>query len=443
LELPVPEKFRLSNGLTVYLLEHHNLPVVSANLILLCGSDRNPPQLPGLASFTAELLDEGTKHRSALEIAGDADQLGASLSTGSTMDLSVVAFRSLRKDTDAVFELAADVLLNPEFPAGEVERLRHDRLTQVIQQRDNPNTLAAKCFAATLYGQNHPYGYIELGTEASNKALTRQDMVRFWNDGYMPSAAALVIAGDLTRAEALGLTEKHFGIWRGRAEVTAPPNVGSIPRRGIVIIDKPASPQTVLRIGQIGVARANPDYVPLSVMNAALGGLFSSRINLNLREQHGYTYGASSAFVYRRGPGPFVVGTSVHTDATAPAVHEILFEIERIRTGDLTAEELLTAKDSIARSLPGLFETTPQSASSIGQLFVHNLPSDYYCLLPGEIDNVTVADVRRVAERYLLPAQTVVVAVGDRTKIQGPLEQLHFGPVKCFDVDGAPVRPDL
>lgn len=171
-------------------------------------------------------------------------------------------------------------------------------------------------------------------------------------------------------------------------------------------------------------------------MNAALGGLFSSRINLNLREQHGYTYGASSTFVYRRGPGPFLVGTSVHTDVAAPAVQEILFELERIRTGNLTAEELLTAKDSIARSLPGLFETTPQSASSIGQLFVHNLARDYYCRLPGEIDSVTVADVRRVAEYYLHPAQTVVVAVGDRAKIQGPLEKLQFGPVECFDVNG-------
>lgn len=442
LELPVPEKFRLSNGLTVYLLEQHGLPIVSANLILLCGSDRNPPQMPGLASFTADMLDEGTKYRSALKIAGDADQLGASLSTGSTMDLSVVAFRSLKKDTDAVFELASDVLLNPEFPAGEVERLRHDRLTEVIQQRDNPNTLAAKCFAAVLYGRDHPYGYIELGTEASNHALTRQDMVRFWKEGYVPSAAALVIAGDLTHDEARGLSEKHLGIWSGRADVTAPPPVGSNPGRRIIIIDKPASPQTILRIGQIGVARANPDYVPLTVMNAALGGLFSSRINLNLREQHGYTYGASSTFVYRRGPGPFLVGTSVHTDVAAPAVQEILFELERIRTGNLTAEELLTAKDSIARSLPGLFETTPQSASSIGQLFVHNLARDYYCRLPGEIDSVTVADVRRVAEYYLHPAQTVVVAVGDRAKIQGPLEQLQFGPIECFDVDGNPLLHD-
>lgn len=442
LKLPIPKRFQLPNGLAVYLLEQHGLPVVSANLVVLSGSDRNPPHLPGLASFTAEMLDEGTKSRSALTIAGDADQLGALLSTGSTMDLSVVAFRSLKKNTDAAFGLAADVLLEPTFPDSEVERLRHDRLTQILQQRDNPNTLAAKCFSSTLYGWNHPYGYTELGTETSNKAITRGDLVGFWQNGYLPAAAALVVAGDLTEDELLTLVERHLGTWSGAGDAAAPPPVESRPTRQIVIVDKPASPQTVLRIGQIGVARANPDYVPLTVMNAALGGLFSSRINLNLREKHGYTYGASSTFVYRRGPGPFLIGTSVRTDATAEAVQEILFETERMRTSDVTPGELTVAKDSISRSLPGLFETTPQTASTIGQLFVHNLPTNYYRSLPSEIDTVSAGDLRRVAEKYLQPEQMIIVAVGDKSKIREPLERLEFGPVQCLDVDGNPMDSD-
>lgn len=436
LRLPVPTRFQLANGLNVYHLEQHSLPIVSVNLVALCGSDHNPPGLSGLASFTAEMLDEGTKSRSALEIAGDADRLGASLSAGSTMDMSVVAFRSLKKNVDAAFELAADVLLHPEFPDHEIERLRHDHLTQILQQRDNPNTLAAKYFSGTLYGPNHPYGCTELGTEQSNLAITRDHLLGFWKNGYLPSAAALIVAGDITEGELRKLAERHLGGWSGNGSTMAPPPVASNPSRKIVIVDKPASRQTVLRVGQIGIARAHSDYVPTTVMNAALGGLFSSRINLNLREQHGYTYGASSAFVYRRGTGPFLVGTSVRTDVTAAAVTEILREVERMRSSDVLPEELATAKDSIARSLPGLFETTPQAASTIGQLYVHSLPLDYYRSLADAIDSLSAADVRRVAEQHLQPERMIVVAVGDRSMIRESLEKLQFGPVECIDVDG-------
>jgi zinc protease len=436
LRLPVPTRFQLANGLTVYHLEQHSLPVVSANLVVLCGSDRNPPALPGLASFTAEMLDEGTQSRSALQIAGDADRLGASLATGSTMDMSVMAFRSLKKNFGAAFALAADVLLHPEFPDHEIERLRHDRLTEILQQRDNPNTLAAKHFAGVLFGPDHPYGCTELGTEPSNRAITRAHLLDFWKTGYFPSAAALIVAGDITEDELRRLAEKHLGAWGGDGNAATPPSVKSSPGRKIVIVDKPASSQTVLRVGQIGIARAHSDYVPTMVMNAALGGLFSSRINLNLREQHGYTYGASSTFVYRRGAGPFLVGTSVQTDATAAAVTEILREVERMRSSDVLPEELTTAKDSIARSLPGLFETTPQATSTIGQLYVHGLPLDYYRSLPDAIDSLTAADVRRVAEQHLQPERMTVVAVGDRSMIRESLEKLQLGPVECIDVDG-------
>jgi zinc protease len=440
MRLPVPIRWKLENGLTVYLLEQHSRPIVSANLVVLSGSDRNPPELAGLASFTAEMLDEGTSSRSALEIAGDADRLGASVSTGSTMDMSVVSFRSLKKNVEAVFGLAADVVLHPEFPENEMDRLRHDRLTELLQQKDNPNTLAAKNFAGALYGPNHPYGCVELGTEASNNVVPREQLVRFWKQGYVPTAAAFIAAGDLTEDELHKLALQHFGSWLGKGCAAAVPPVEKVPGRRVIIIDKPASPQTVLRVGQIGVSRAHPDYVPTMVMNAALGGLFSSRINLNLREQHGYTYGASSAFIYRRGPGPFLIGAHVRTDAAAEAIKEILFEIERMRGSDILPEELAVARDSIARSLPGMFETTPQSASTAAQLFVHNLPLDYYRSLPEAIDRVTAADIRRVAEQHLQPENMVVVAVGDLGKIRGPLEQLQFGPVECADVNGDPIK---
>ncbi len=441
LMLPVPVTFHLSNGLTVYLVEQHSLPVVSANLILLCGSERNPLDRPGLASFTASMLDEGTGKRSALDIARDAEQLGASVQTGSSADMSYLSLRTLKKTLDRAFELAADVLLDPIFAEHELERVRHDRLTHILQQKDDPAILAKRTFSRAVYGSGHPYGYTEIGTEESNRAVMRDDLVRFWKAGYVPENAALVVAGDITEAELRALAEKYLSGWQGELSAVPIPVPEGTTTNRVVVVDKPESPQTTLRLGHIGVSRANPDYVPIEVMNTALGGLFSSRINLNLREKHGYTYGASSMFVFWRGVGPFLIGTNVRSDVTAAAVTEILRELERMRTTDPSAEELSLAKESIARSLPGQFETTPQAASTIGELFVHSLPLDHYRTLPGEIDAVEASEVRRAAETYLKPGQLVVVAVGDARVIEPQLRDLNYGPMDVLDIEGNPKRP--
>jgi zinc protease len=261
----------------------------------------------------------------------------------------------------------------------------------------------------------------------------------FWREGYFPRDAALVVAGDLNAGELHDLAEKHFGSWVGTGEAPGQPPDAGAPARRVVVVDRPELPQTVLRIGHVGVPRSHPDFIPVDVMNTALGGLFSSRINLNLREVHGYTYGASSAFAFRRGAGPFIVATSVRADATAAAVMEILREIERMRTGELAAAELVAARESITRSLPGRFETTSQAASSIGKLFVHNLPLDYYRTLPACVDAVTAADAQRVARQFLKPDGLVVVAVGDRGRILGDLEALGLGPIEQADPDGEPL----
>jgi zinc protease len=438
LALPVPKSFKLANGLTIMLVEQHNLPVVAANLVVLSGSEANPADKPGLASFTADMLDEGTTKRSTLQIAEDVAAIGASLGTGSSSDSSSVSVRTLKKNADAALDILADVALQPAFSAKELERVRNTRLTQLLQQSDNPNVLASKIFNSEVYGTNHPYGYTELGTQESIKAVTREDMLKFWQAGYVPENAALVVAGDLTESELRALAEKHFGKWTGKASSFTRPDVRASTARHIVVVDKPGAPQTALRIGMVGVPRASADYVPIEVMNTGLGGLFSSRINMNLREKNGYTYGAGSVFQFRRGPGPFYTATSVRTDVTAPAVREIFNELERIRTSDVSAEELKIAKDSFARSLPGLFETTGQAAASIGQLFIYNLPLDYYRTLPGKIDAVTIADVRRVAEKYLIPESMVIVAVGDRSKIEPELQKLNLGKLEARGLDGKP-----
>jgi zinc protease len=436
MSLPIPKRLQLSNGLSVFLFEQHNLPIVSANVIVLSGSDRNLPDQPGLASFTAEMLDEGTGKRAPLKFATDADQIGASIYTGSSTDLSFVAMRSLKKNVDAAFELVSDALLNPAFLPEEIERIRNDRLTHILQQKDNPGLLVSKVFFNAVYGAGHPYGYMEIGTEESNSSVTRDQLAGFYRAGYLATNSALVAAGDITESELLALAEKFLGRWEGGSYVYEKLASAKSGVRRIVIVERPEAPQTVLRIGHVGVERSNPDYAALDIMNTAFGGLFSSRINQNLREKHGYTYGASSAFIFRRCPGPFLVGTSVRTDATASAIIEIFREMERMRDTEVTPEELATAKDSISRSLPGMFETTPESASSIGQLFVHNLPLTYFHDLPGMIENVSADEVRQVARKHLRPEEAVIVAVGDRKKIEPELEKLNLGPIEIRDSSG-------
>jgi zinc protease len=436
--LPTAKKIVLPNGLTMLLVERHGLPVVSANVVLLSGGDANPLNKPGLASFTADMLDEGTGKRTAPQLADDIAKIGAMISSGSGSDSSTVTMRVLKKNVDAAFELLADVALNPSFTPEELERVRKQRLVQLLQMRDSPGQLATRVFQRVVFGSQHPYGFIDIGTEDSNKAITRQDLQEFWRSKYVPGNAALVVAGDLTESELRALAAKYFGKWQGSRPRSTLMACGGCTagRRHIVLVDKPGAPQTQLRIGQIGLERKNPDYVPVDVMNAALGGNFSSRINMNLREEHGYTYGAFSVFAFRRVPGPFFIGAGIRTDATAPAVGEVFKELDRMRKEPLSAQELSLAKDSISRSLPGLFETSASTAATIGNLFVYDLPLDYYRDLPSRVDAVDTAQVLKMADKYLTPESMVIVAVGDRSRIEPELKKLELGESEVRDFEG-------
>jgi zinc protease len=440
LSLPVPVVSKLSNGLTLMLVERHNLPIVSASLFVNSGSELNPVDHPGLSAFTAAMLQEGTTKRAAPRIAEDADQIGAALNTGSTSDFSTVSIRSLKKNADAALELISDLALHPAFDPNELIRVRDQRITQIQQQRDNPNVLSSLVFNRSVYGEKHPYGYLELGTESSLKSLTRDDLAKFWKTGYVPANAALVVAGDMTSEELKTVAEKYFGSWTGSAPAfTLAPTEVSGGRR-VLIVDKPGAPQTALRVGHIGIKRSSPDYPAAEVLNTALGGLFSSRININLREKHGYTYGAGSRFAYRRGEGPFYVSTSVRTDVTGPSVKEIFNELNSIRDTALTPEEIALSKDSIVRSMPGLFETSPNTVNSIGQLFVYSLPNTYYRTFPSQIEAVSPEVVKNVATKLLKPDSMIVVAVGDRAKIEPELQKLELGPIELRDFEAKPVK---
>jgi zinc protease len=438
LQLATPTSATLSNGLTLILSERRGLPVVAAGLVLKTGSDANPADKPGLANFVAAMLDEGTMTRSALQIADEVAALGASLTTASSMDATTVSARSLTKNFPALLDLAADVVLRPSFPAEEIERQRAQRLGQLVQQRDNPALVAAQVQAAALYGPRHPYGYSEIGTEAAVKAMSRADMEAFWKQNFVPNNAALIVAGDISMTDLRALAEKAFGGWqRGTPAQPALGAPATTPAR-IVIVDKPGSPQTQLRVVSIGAPRSSPDFRPLQVMNMALGGLFSSRINMNLRERNGYSYGTYSNFTFRKSAGPFAVAGGIRTDATAPAVTEIFKEISGITGSAIPADELQKAKDSLANSLPGAFESGANAVGNFSNVFIYDLGLDYYSRYAQQVNAVTSDQAQDVAKRYLVPTRMVVIAVGDRKAIEADLQKLNLGTIEIRDAEGRP-----
>jgi zinc protease len=438
--VPVPQSFELSNGLTVIALpQTGGVPVVSANLVLRSGSDANPIDKPGLASFTADLLDQGTTTRNAIQLAEEVAQLGASLSTGTSRDATTVSVSSLNRNFPAALALAADVALHPSFPSEEVERVRATRLADLIEQRGNPVQVVGTVMSRTLYGP-HQYGFSEIGTVESNKQLTRDDLQAFWRQHFVPGNAALVVTGAITVPELRKQAEAVFGKWPRGAAAPAKLGVPDAAPPRLVIVDRPGSPQTQLRVATFGVPRSSPDYMPVRVMNTILGGMFASRINMNLREEHGYTYGANSQFVFWRSGGPFAVATGVRTDVTAPAVHEVMLELREMSETRVTPQELTLAKDAITLQLPALFETSDRTTTSLSTLFTHGLPLNYYSNLAEQISVVDAQAVQEVAKKYLVPDKFTVVAVGDRSKIGEALEKELGTKAEIRDADGAPVK---
>ena len=437
LHLPVPDIFTMPNGLKVYLVEDHALPVFSATLTNLAGSYANPAGKPGLAAFTARMLTEGTTDRSATQLADDTASIGATLASEATMDGAAVHVSSLSNSVDGSMTLLSDVTEHPAFQASEVERVRKQRLTAILQEGDQPIAATLRVGMKVLYG-DYPYGYRDIGTTESVNATTRDDLKSFWSEEYAPQSAALVIAGDVTKTEAQKISQQYFGGWSASGkgasvQLPAPPPP---PTRKVVIVDKPGSPQTTLIAFGEGPPRASKEYPAINVMNGVLGGLFSSRINMNLREKNGYTYGGFSGFFFYRDGGPFYAGAQVRTDVTAPAAKQLFYELNRIRTDPPTAAELKLAKDNRLLSLPGNFETVSETTGLMSELFTYSLPANYYQELPGAYLKLTPEEVEKTAIEYVHPENLIVMAVGDRTKIQTDLEKLDLGPIELRDENG-------
>lgn len=436
LTLPGPQKFTLANGLRVWLLEQHEVPLVQANLVVLSGASADVPGQFGAAAMTAAMLDEGAAGKAALTIADEVEFLGATLSTSASFDASAVRLSTPAAKLGDALGLMAAVALTPDFPADELERLRTERLTGLLQARDDPASLVGLAFPRLLFGPEHRYGTSAGGTETSLKALGVAELKTFHRSHYRPDNAVLIVVGDTTPAALRPLVEARFGAWKADGPAAAPFPVRASPQPGtrqIFLVDKPGAAQSQIRIGLVGVPRSTPDYIALDVLNTVLGGSFTSRLNTNLREKNGYSYGAASRFDMRRAAGPFFATAGVQTDKTAEALKEFFNELNAILR-PVPADELARFKNYAALGFAGEFETSSQLAGKLEEVAVYGLPDDVFSKYVGAVQAVTSADLTRVAKQYLLLDRMAVVIVGDRATIEAPIRAAGLGPVTLVPV---------
>ena len=436
LTLPVMTERVLPNGLKLVVIPQTELPIVDVSLVVRSGSEADPAGKTGLATLTANLLDEGAGERDALGIAEQVAYLAVRLSTFSTFDQSQVSLHTTKATLDSAFALMADVALRPSFPDAEFKRIRSDRLTSLLQEQDRGPAIADRAFAAIVYGEEHPYGQATSGTTQSVESITRDDVVSFWRNHFRPNNATLVIAGDITVDHALRLATNAFGAWqRGTVPVVASRRSAPAANSTIYIVDKPGAPQSSFRIGSVGVARSTPDYYPLLVANTALGGSFTSRLNQNLRESKGYTYGAGSGFSMRRDAGPFMARAEVVREKTDSALIEFMKELRDIRN-PMPADELAKTKRYLQLGYAERFETPGDIASQVAGLVPYGLPLSTLGNFNSGIGAVSGADVQRVATKYLDPSKLAIVIAGDRAAIEQPLKALKLAPVEIRDLRG-------
>jgi zinc protease len=439
--VPDIQKFTLTNGLPVFLLEKHQVPLVQINLLVRAGTAMDPAGKSGLANMTATMMMEGAGSRDALTLADAIDYLGARVTSTAGQHAMAVRLHTPVVQLDSALALFADIALRPTFPASELSRKKKERLTALLQWRDEARMLGMVTFNRTLYGDRHPYGIPVIGNENTLRGLTREDCALFHNAWFRPNYAALIVVGDVIPMEIRQKLDAVFGSWKpGKASALALPSIVQVTGREVVLVDKPGAAQTEIRIGRIGVPRLTADYYALIVMNTVLGGSFTSRLNNNLREQHGYTYGASSWFDFRPLAGPFLAASAVQTAVTDSALVQFMKELRGIRD-PVSKEEVERAKNYVALGYPADFQTVGQIAGQIEELVTYGLPDSYFNDFIQKILAVTEEDVSRVARATIDPDNIAVVLVGDRKVIEQPVKALGLGKMihrTITDVLGPP-----
>jgi zinc protease len=434
LRLPPIRHLALSNGIKILLLEKHTVPLVQVNLVIRAGALMDPPGKAGLASMTASLLTEGAGPRNSLEFADAVDFLGADISASSGFSIMGISLHTPLGKLDSALVLLSDVTRRPRFPAEELERLRKERLTSLIQWRDEPRMLASVLFNRTLYS-DHPYGRPTGGTAASLHAMTVDDL-RSFHDGYIVAGSTtIIVVGDVTGEEMIPKLERAFGDWKGEPAAAPPvPAISQLKEKSLLFVDKPGAAQSVIQIGRVGVSRLTDDYYAIVVMNTILGGSFTSRLNMNLREKHGYTYGAGSRFDFRPLAGPFAAAASVQTAVTDKSLVEFVKELKGILE-PAPAGDVERAKNYVALGFPADFQSVGQIAGQLEELVIYNLPDDYFNRYTERILAVTPADVERVARKYIDTDDLAYVIVGDRKEVGESVSALKLAPAKFLTVE--------
>ena len=438
---PEIRRTRLANGTDVWTAEHRDVPLVSALVLVRAGAAFDPVDRPGLAALTGDLLDEGCGALDALGLHDKLGRLGAQLETEVGADATLLGLTTLARFATEAFELLAEMIATPRLDPLDFERVRDLRVNRLLQLREMPPAVAERTFLRLLFGA-HPYGHLPIGSEDSLRGMVIAEPVAFHRRMYDPSRISVIAAGNASHDELLALVEHAFGSWRPAdphtypdpAALPVPATSPAAPER-VFIVPRPGAAQSELRIGHVGVARSSPDYHALVTLNLVLGGQFVSRINTNLRERRGYTYGARTTFDFRRGPGPFVLHASVQPDATGEAIREVVSELQAIRsTRPVTVEELALGRASITRGYPRNFETAEQVARAIAQLALYDLPQDYFTRFVPTVMALTPDDLTRAANQHIHPDRLVTVVVGDREKIDGSFAGAGLGePVAVAD----------
>ncbi len=441
---PALRRATLVNGLEVILAERSAVPVVNFWLVVDAGYAADHLAPAGTASLAMGMLDEGTKRRTALEIAEQLDLLGAEVQTSSSLDASVVSLSALKVNLRPSLEILTDVAFHPSFPPEELERLRKEQIARIQSEKVQPVSMALRVFPRLLYGAGHPYGnpFTGSGTEASVARITRDDLIRFHESWFKPSNATLIVVGDTTLEEIQPTLEDLFSGWRkGEAPKK---NVEPVDPQGsstVYIVDRPGSIQSILVAGHVAPPRGGPDEIAIETMNNILGGLFTSRLNMNLREDKHWTYGCGSFLPSARGQRPFLAFAPVQIDKTKEAMAEVLGELRGIcGAAPVTPDELAKAQSQQTLALPGSWETGQSVARSIADMVTYSLPEDYYDTYAGKVRSLTPGEVSAAAGRVLQPERLVWVVVSDRAKVEQGIRELNLGEVRFLDADGGAAR---
>lgn len=441
LQVPTWTRTQLANGATLIVSERHNLPLISFTMTFVGGSNQfEPANRRGVASMTASMLTEGTKTKTGDQLSDALQMLGSGVSARVGGEDGSLGFVSTSANFEPTLAILSDMMLNSVFPEEALERLRGRTLVSLTQAKDEPTVIGSQVFAKVLYGDAHPYG--QRVTETSVKAITRDDIVAFQKAYFQPGRAIITVVGDITAVKAKSILDKALAAWPKGGEKPAfdYPKLPELQTAKIYLVDKPGAAQSVVGIGLPGPPRHTPDYFALQVLNTILGGQFQSRLNANIREQKGYSYGVNSAFSYGRGPGAFRAGGSIFTAKTDAALIEFMKELKGI-VGErpITDEEIKTAKESLIQGLPQRFASVTAINNAVTSLAVQNLGDDYYQTYAAKVSAVTKDDLLRVAKKYIDLSHLAIVIVGDREKVEAALKATNIAPITLLDVEGNPV----